>query len=185
MHIKKKTVNRPSNHFIYFHYVVKGSRLEHSFNYVNAKHVTKLCEVWLHPVHSCIQRKCTRNRKCVGRWKTLWGFEKASAGPKSSHRPHPQLSNPLLGSAGRTPLVSASLLIECGSQAALALPNDAVREKCTPKKPLGIRVARNLTRAIFIYCFIYLHFFISCWFWPTCWERGKYLGLKMGIVYFH
>lgn len=60
---------------------------------------------------------------------------------------------------GRTPLVSASLLIECGSQAALALPNDAVREKCTPKKPLGIHVARNLTRAIFIYCFIYLHAF--------------------------
>lgn len=57
------------------------------------------------------------------------------------------------------PLVSASLLIECGSQAALALPNDAVREKCTPKKPLGIHVARNLTRAIFIYCFIYLQAF--------------------------
>lgn len=60
---------------------------------------------------------------------------------------------------GWTPLVSASLLIECGSQAALALPNDAVREKCTPKKPLGIHVARNLTRAIFIYCFIYLRAF--------------------------
>lgn len=65
---------------------------------------------------------------------------------------------------GRTPLVSASLLIECGSQAALALPNDAVREKCTPKKPLGIHVARNLTRAIFIYCFIYLRAFFFLFF---------------------
>lgn len=95
----------------------------------------------------------------VGGRQALWGLERASTGPKSSHCPHPQLSNPLLGSFGRTPLVSASLLIECGSQAALTLPNDAVREKCTPKKPLGIHVARNLTRAIFIYCFIYLHAF--------------------------